>query len=86
MLFVVETEAAYSSHVFRGERSEEEANVGGLVGDGVLAEDGAGDYLCLGGFGYIGRVAGEDSVAVVDAAVVGEEADETLWNGSVCLR
>ena len=49
-----------------------------MVGEVVLAKDVAVNYARLRGFREVGYAGGEDCVAVVGAAVAGEEADETL--------
>ena len=49
-----------------------------LLGDFVLPEDIAGDYVRLLRFGDIADALGEDGVAIIGLAVVGEEADEAL--------
>lgn len=79
MLLVVETQAADGADVLRGQGGKQQADVGHLVGYGVRAKDVAGDETGLLGGPDVGDALGEDGVAVVGAAVAGEEADETLW-------
>lgn len=81
VFLVVETETADGLDVGAGEGSQEVRDVEDLVGDGVGAEDGTVDYFGLAGEGEVGCAVGEDGVAVVGAAVFGEEADETLEEG-----
>ena len=50
-----------------------------FVCDVVATEDVPSYYARLGRFRNVGRVGGEDGVAVVGAAIAGEEADESLW-------
>lgn len=78
MVGVVEADAANRAHVRGRERREEQANVGYLVGDMVLAKDVAMDDS--GGFGArdVGDAAREDGVAVVGSSVAGEESNEAL--------
>ena len=81
MLGVVQAQAADGASVFWGERGEEESDVGDLVGEGVGAEDVAADDAGAGSLGEVGDIGWEDGVAVVGAAVAGEEADEALEEG-----
>lgn len=78
MLGVIETQAADGTDIGVGEGGEEQADVCYLVRDGVGVEDVTGYDARLGGFGYVGCGGGEDGVAIVGAAVAGEEADEAL--------
>jgi 3-hydroxyisobutyrate dehydrogenase-like beta-hydroxyacid dehydrogenase len=54
------------------------SNVGDLVCDVVFAEDVAVDDTSLFGLDNVAHTLGEDGVAIVDAAISGEEADKTL--------
>jgi hypothetical protein len=75
---VVQPQAAHRPHVLGGEGRQQQADIGDLVGDMVLAEDVALDDAGLAGLADVGDAAREDGVAVVGAAVPGEEADEAL--------
>lgn len=78
MLRVVESQAAHGAGVFWSERGEQQPDVGDVVAEMVRAEDVAMDDARLLRLGEVGAAGGEDSVAVVGAAVAGEETDETL--------
>lgn len=64
--------------MFGGQRRQEEADVGDLVGDIVLAKDVTLNNACLACFGDVGDASRENGIAVVGAAVPGQEADEAL--------
>ena len=49
----------------------------------MTPKDVAGDEVRLGRLGNVGRALGQDRVAVVGAAVAGEEADEALGDVSI---
>lgn len=78
MLRVVQAQAPHGSDLLRRQRTQEQADVGDVVGHIVLAEDVAGDdpgLLCL---PDVRDAPGQDGVAVVGAAVLCQEADQAL--------
>lgn len=78
MLLIVETQASDCADILTGQGCEGHAHLCHLVGDPVLAKDVALDDSGLGGFGDIAHSGWEDSIAVVDLAILGQEADEVL--------
>jgi hypothetical protein len=80
---VVQAETAHRPDVFGGQGRQQQADVGDLVGHVVLAEDVALDDAGLAGLADVGDAAREDGIAVVGAAVAGQEADEALPAASV---
>lgn len=82
MLCIVEPQAAHRAGVLRGKGREQQADVGDLVSYMVRTEDVALNDSRLFRSGEIGAAAsGEDCVAVVGAAITGEETNETLEEG-----
>ncbi len=78
MLGVVEPEAPHRPDILRGQRRQEEPDVGHLVRHLVPAEDVPGDDVGVPGLGDVRHAPGQDGIAVVGASVLGEEADKTL--------
>ena len=44
----------------------------------MAAEDAASNDASLAGFAYVGDATGQDGIAIVSAAVAGQETDEAL--------
>lgn len=78
VLLVVQSQAADGLDILARQRSQEHAYVGDLVCDAVLAEDVALYHTRLGCLGGVTHSRGEQGVAVVDLAIFGQEADQTL--------
>jgi hypothetical protein len=78
VLLVVEAQTPHRLDVLSGQRGEQQAHVGDLVRHLVLAKDVARDDAGLARLGDVGLAGGQQRVAVVDAAVPGQEADEAL--------
>ena len=83
MLLIVETQASDCADILTGEGCEEHSHICDLLGNPVLAEDVTLDDSGLGGFGDIAHSGWEDSIAVVDLAILSQEADEVLFRKSV---
>lgn len=75
---VVQAEAPDRLDVLQRQGREEQPDIGDVVGDLVLAEDVPLDDARLLGLGDVGHAGGQDRIAVVDPAIPGEEADESL--------
>lgn len=65
-------------HILRCQRCQEQADIGDLVRDLMLPEYIAGHDACLLGLGDIRHALGQNRISIVDSAVLGEEADESL--------
>lgn len=72
---IVETEASHCLDMLRGQRGQQESDVGNIFRDIVSAKDVARHDPCLPCFGNISDAAGENGVAVVCFAVPSKEAD-----------
>lgn len=83
MLLIVETQASDCADILTGQGCEEHSHVCDLVGNPVLAEDVTLDDSGIGGFGDIAHSRWEYSIAVIDLAILGQEADEVLFGKSV---
>ena len=83
MLLIVETQASDCADILTGQGCEEHSHICDLLGNPVLAEDVTLDDSGLGGFGDIAHAGWENSIAVVDFAILSQEADEVLFRMSV---
>jgi len=83
---VVEAQAAHRADVRGRQRREQQPDVDDLVRDAVRAEDVPRDDARPRRLGDVGAAARQDGVAVVRAAVPGEEADEALVMGGQRCR
>lgn len=75
---VVEAQAADGARVLGGQGREEVADLTNLVRNLVGAEDVTRDEAGLLGFGDVRHAIRKDGVAVVDARIGADEADEAL--------
>lgn len=75
---IVKPEASHRPDVLGRKGGQKRPDVHDLVGDVVLAEDVALDDTGLACFADISDTSGQDGIAVVSAAVPGQEADEAL--------
>lgn len=80
MLLVVQTQTAHGLDIVSGQRCQEGLDFCDPVGYEVLAEDITLDHARLGRFGDVGGSRGENGVAIVDVAVLGQEANEALYS------
>lgn len=80
MSSVVQTQTPHGPDILGGQGCQEQADVGDLVGHIVLAKDVALHNTSLASLGNVGDAPREDGVAVVGAAVPGQEADKALSN------
>lgn len=83
MLLIVETQASHCADILTGQGCEEHSHICDLLGNPVLAEDVTLDDSGLGGLGDVAHSGWEDSIAVVDLAILSQEADEVLFRKSV---
>lgn len=83
MLLIVKTQASDCANILTGQGCEEHPHICDLLGNPVLAEDVTLDDSGLGGFGDIAHSRWKNSIAVVDLAILGQEADEVLFRKSV---
>lgn len=81
MAFVVEAETAHGTDIAASKGAEKQADVGGLGGHFVGAEDIAADYVGAGYAGDVGYAFRQDSVTVIGVSVAGEKADEAGEGG-----
>jgi hypothetical protein len=82
VLFIVETQASDCANILTGQGCEEHSHICDLVGNPVLAKDVTLDDSGLGGFGDIAHSGWKKSIAVIDLAILGQEADEALFRVS----
>lgn len=75
---IVQAKTPDCLHIFRCQRCQEQPHIGDLVCDLVLPEYIAGHDACLLGPGDIGYALRQNRISVVDSAIFGEEADESL--------
>lgn len=78
MLCVVQAQSANRGDILPGQRRQKRPHFGNLVCNFMLAEDITFDHLGRGSFADIADAAGEDGIAIVDLAVLGQESNETL--------
>ena len=83
---VVEAQAAHRLDVGAVERRQQQPHVSDLLGDGVGAPWRPADYLRLRRLADVCDARGQDRVAVVGAAVFGEEADQALGEAEVSVN
>jgi hypothetical protein len=79
VLLIVKTQASDCADILTGQRSEEHSHFSDLVGNPVLAKDVTLDDFGLGGFGDIAHSGWENSIAVIDLAILSQEADKVLF-------
>lgn len=75
---IVQAETPHRLHVLGGERCQEVPDLGHFVRHIVLAKDVSLDHTGLLGLDDIADALGQYSVAVIRAAIPGEEANEAL--------
>jgi hypothetical protein len=78
MLLVVESQATNCSNIIASQRSKKQFDLRHLVCDLVLAENVTVNDFCPGGFSNVFYSRGKKSIAVVDLAILGQEANKTL--------
>jgi hypothetical protein len=78
MALIVQAKAADSLNIVSGKWSQEETNVGHLVGHSWRAEDVTFDHPCSLGFCDVGDAFGKNGITVVGVAVASEEAYKAL--------
>jgi len=83
---VVEAQAAHRLDVGAVERRQQQPHVSDLLGDSVCAPWRPVDYLRLRRLADVCDARGQDRVAVVGAAVFGEEADQALGEAEVSVN
>jgi hypothetical protein len=75
MLLVVHSQAAHSPHILGGQGRQQQPDIGHLLRHLVLSEDAAGDDTSLLGLANVGLTRRQDGIAVIRAAILGQEAD-----------
>lgn len=78
MLLIVQSQTPDRLHVIQGKGCQQETHVGDLIGHLVLAEDITRDDAGLPGLGDICDTLGQNGITIVNPAISGEKADETL--------
>ena len=78
MQSIVQAETPHRLDVLEGERCQEVPDLGDFICHIVLAEDVSLDDTGLLGLDHVADALGQDSIAVVRAAISGEEANEAL--------
>lgn len=75
---VVQTKTPDGLHVFQCQRCQEQPDISNLVCNLMLSEDIPGHDARLLGLGDVGYALRQNRIAIVDLAISGEEADESL--------
>lgn len=78
MFGVVEPQASHRLHMRLRQGGEQQAHANFLVRHIILAKDIALDDTCSLSFGNVTHSLRQDGIAVICAAILGQEADETL--------
>lgn len=78
MLFVVQAQAANGPDILAGQWSEEHPHIRDLVGDSVLCKDISLDDSGLGNLCDVVDPGREYRIAIVNLAILSQEADQTL--------
>ena len=77
---IVQAQAAHCPHILGSKWCQETSNVGGLVRHLVITKDVSLNDVRIASLGDICHSFREDGISVKSAAVLGEEANETLLN------
>lgn len=75
---IVETETPHRLDVLRGQRRQQQANVGDVIRHVVSSKDVASDDASLSSLCDVRNASGQDRIAVVSLAIAGQEANEPL--------
>lgn len=83
MLLVVHAKAAHRPDILECQGRQQQPDVGHLVRDLVLSKDVPSDDARLLGLADVGLARRQDGIAVICAAILGQEADQSLREVSV---
>jgi hypothetical protein len=85
VLLIVQSQASDCPDVLESKRRQQQPYVGYLVRHLMLAKDVAGQDARLLGLCNVRHAAGQNGIAIVYLAILGEETDKTL-SGMVSLK